>query len=167
MGIYYVPRGLILQQKMTIYGHFAVVNSHGSLVYLYCFVITWWRNRSGGSSCNFKMNTSTSNKKMITKFWKDKFNENHKPLHWSGTPGIRQARGREIAKVWLMGIWKGTLPVTIRQRQSVPLLVMDLSELQQSEVGVEVPFVVLFVKKFKHGVKLVIIEGEHGVLIWE
>lgn len=78
---------------------------------------------------------------------------------------MRHARGREMARVWLMGIWKGTLPVTIRQRQSVPLLVMDLRELQQSEVGVELPFVVLLVMKFKHGVKVVIIDGVHGVLI--
>lgn len=70
-----------------------------------------------------------------------------------------------MARDWLIGIWKGTPPVAIMQRQSVPLLVTVFSELQQSAVGVEVPLVVLLVMKFKHGVKLVIIEGEHGVLI--
>lgn len=43
----------------------------------------------------------------------------------------------------------------------------DLSEPQQSEVGVVAPLVVLFVKKFRHGVKLLIIEDEHAVLICE
>lgn len=75
-----------------------------------------------------------------------------------------QARGREMARVRLMGIWKGTLPVTIRQRQSVPLLVMDLRELQQSEVG-EVPLAVLFVRKLAQELKLDNIVGLQDVLI--
>lgn len=87
------------------------------------------------------------------------------PLHWRGTPGMLQARGRETASVRLMGIWKGTLPVAMRQRQSLLLLIRDLRELQQSEVGA-VPFWVLLVTKLRQGVKVVIIEGVHGVVIW-
>lgn len=75
-----------------------------------------------------------------------------------------QARGRETASVRLMGIWKGTLPVAMRQRQSLLLLIRDLRELQQSEVGA-VPFWVLLVTKLRQGVKVVIIEGVHGVVI--
>lgn len=48
------------------------------------------------------------------------------PLHWTGTPGMLQARGREIANDRLMGSWKGTLAVTMRQRQSIPEPVSDL-----------------------------------------
>lgn len=86
------------------------------------------------------------------------------PLHWRGTPGMLQARGRDMARVRLMGIWKGTLPVTIRQRQPVPLLAMDLRELQQSVVG-EVPFLVLLVMKFTQGLKVESIVGLHAVVI--
>lgn len=68
-----------------------------------------------------------------------------------------------MAKLRLMGIWNGTLPVTMRQAQSMLLLVSDLSALQQSEVG-EVPFAVLFVRKFIQGLKLEIIEAVHGVV---
>lgn len=57
------------------------------------------------------------------------------PLHSTGTPDILQARGREIASVRFIGTWKGTPPVTIRHKQSCPLLIRFLSELQQSEVG--------------------------------
>lgn len=69
-----------------------------------------------------------------------------------------------MARERLMGSWKGTLPVTKRQKQSMPELVTDLSESQQSEVG-DVPLEVLFVRKFMHGVKLESIEALHGVLI--
>lgn len=93
------------------------------------------------------------------------FSSNVLPLHWTGTPGILQARGREMAKDRLMGIWKGTLPVTMRHRQSRPPLARDLRELQQSALG-EVPFAVLFVNKFMQGVKLEMMEALHGVLIW-
>lgn len=75
-----------------------------------------------------------------------------------------QARGREMASVRLMGILKGTLPVAIRQRQSFPLLMRDLSELQQSAVGV-LPLTLLLVTKLMQGVNVVIIEGVHGVVI--
>lgn len=75
-----------------------------------------------------------------------------------------QARGREIARVLLIGIWKGTLPVTMRHMQSMLVLVRDLSALQQSAVG-EVPLPLLLVTKFMQGVKLEIIEAEHEVLI--
>lgn len=68
-----------------------------------------------------------------------------------------------MAKLRLMGIWNGTLPVTMRQAQSMLLLVSDLSALQQSEVG-EVPFAVLFVRKFIQGLKLEIIEAVQGVV---
>lgn len=37
-----------------------------------------------------------------------------------------QARGSEIANDRLMGSWKGTLAVTMRQRQSIPEPVSDL-----------------------------------------
>lgn len=70
-----------------------------------------------------------------------------------------------MAKVRLMGIWKGTFPVTMRHRQSVPPLARDFRAVQQPAVG-EVPFPVLFVTKLTQGVKLVIIEALHGVLIW-
>lgn len=86
------------------------------------------------------------------------------PLHWRGTPGMLQARGREIARVRLTGILKGTLPVAIRQRQSFPLAMRELSELQQSEVG-EVPLLLLLVTKLMHGVNVVIMEGVQGVVI--
>lgn len=56
--------------------------------------------------------------------------------------------------------------MTIRQRQSLPLLMRDLSELQHSAGG-PVPFEVLLVAKFMHGVNVVIIEGVHGVVIWD
>lgn len=75
-----------------------------------------------------------------------------------------QAWGRDMAKLGFIGIWNGIPPVTIRQRQLVPLVIIVLSALQQSSVG-EVPLLLLFVKKFTHGVKLVIIGPVHGVLI--
>lgn len=56
--------------------------------------------------------------------------------HWTGTPSNLQALGSEIAKVLLMGSWNGTLPVTIRHAQFMPLLASDLSELQHSDEGV-------------------------------
>lgn len=43
-----------------------------------------------------------------------------------------------MAKVRLTGILKGTLPVTMRHKQSMPPLVRDLRALQHSVVG-EVP----------------------------
>lgn len=70
-----------------------------------------------------------------------------------------------MARVRLMGTWKGTLPVTMRHMQSMPELVRVFNALQQSEVG-EVPLVVLLVTKFMQGVKLAIMEGLQGVLIW-
>jgi hypothetical protein len=77
-----------------------------------------------------------------------------------------QARGREMAKVLLIGMLNGTLPVTIRQKQSIPLLVRFLSAPQQPAVG-EVPLAaVLFVRKFMHGVKVASAEAVHAVLIW-
>jgi hypothetical protein len=78
---------------------------------------------------------------------------------------VLQARGREMAKVRLMGIWKGMFPVRMRHKQPMPLVVRDFIELQQSEVG-DVPLAVLFVTKPMQGVKLEIIEALHGVLIW-
>ena len=71
-----------------------------------------------------------------------------------------QARGRETAVVRLIGILKGTLPVTIRQRHPIPPVVKDLSELQQSDDG-EVPLLVLLVKKLIQGPTVVIIDGVH------
>lgn len=42
-------------------------------------------------------------------------------LHLTGTPGMPHARGREMARVRLIGILMGTLAVTIRHRQSKPV----------------------------------------------
>jgi len=76
-----------------------------------------------------------------------------------------QARGREMAKVRLTGILKGTLPVTMRHKQSMPPLVRDLRAVQHSVVG-EVPLALLFVRKFIQGVKKVpTIDALHGVVI--
>lgn len=51
--------------------------------------------------------------------------------------------------------------------QSTLLLVRDLRESQQAVDGEDAPFPVLPVIKFIHGVKLLIIEIVHGVLIWQ
>ena len=53
----------------------------------------------------------------------------------------------------------------MRQAQSMLALVSDLSELQQPVVGEDPLPPVLPVMKFKHGVKLLIIEVVQGVLI--
>lgn len=76
-----------------------------------------------------------------------------------------QARGRETARERLMGTWKGTLPVTMRHKQSMLELVRVFKALQQAEVG-EVPLELLLVTKFMQGVKLAIVDGLQGVLIW-
>lgn len=71
-----------------------------------------------------------------------------------------------MAKVRLIGMLKGTLPVTTRHKQSLPPLVRDLMESQHSAVG-EVPLPLLFVRKLMQGVKEVLIADTlHGVLIW-
>ena len=75
-----------------------------------------------------------------------------------------QARGREMAKVLLTGILRGTFPFTMRHIQSIPPFVRDLSELQQSAVG-DVPLLLLFVRKFMQGDIEFIMEALHGVLI--
>jgi len=75
-----------------------------------------------------------------------------------------QAPGREIARVRLIGSWTGTLAVSSRQAQSIPVLISDFNELQQLAVGGE-PLLVLPVIKLTHGVKLDIIDMVHGVLI--
>lgn len=86
------------------------------------------------------------------------------PLHWTGTPAMLQARGREMAMVLLRGIWKGMFPVRMRHKQPMPPLVRDFRELQQSAVG-EVPLELLLVTKLMQGLKLEIIEALHGLLI--
>lgn len=86
-------------------------------------------------------------------------------LHLRGTPGMLQALGRDIAMLGLIGIWKGMPPVTIRHIQFVALIIIVLTALQQSSVGEVDPLLLLFVKKFTQGVKLVIIGPVHGVLI--
>lgn len=48
-----------------------------------------------------------------------------------------QALGRETAIVRLIGSWKGTFPVNMRQAHSVLLWVTELSAEQQSLVGEE------------------------------
>ena len=47
----------------------------------------------------------------------------------------------------------------------MPPLVRFLRELQQSALGKEVPFVLLFVRKFIQDAKVLSIDGLHGVLI--
>lgn len=66
-----------------------------------------------------------------------------------------------MARVRLIGRLIGTLAVTIRHKQSIPVPVNDLRAPQQSEVGE----VLLPVRKFMHPVALESIVGEHGVLI--
>lgn len=65
-----------------------------------------------------------------------------------------------------MGSGIGMFAVRMRHRQPTPVLARDLMELQQSAVGEVVPLALLLVMKLKHGVKLEIIEGEHGVETW-
>ncbi|CAI0559441.1 unnamed protein product [Linum tenue] len=76
-----------------------------------------------------------------------------------------QARGSEMARVLLIGIWKGTLAVTRRHMQSMPAPVRFLSWSQQSAVGEE-PAAELFVRKFMQGVRPAMAVAEHGVVIW-
>lgn len=84
------------------------------------------------------------------------------PLHCTGT-AMLHACGRESARVRLIGR-TGTLAVSTRQAQSTLVLVSDCKALQQSDVGDE-PLLLLPVMKLKHGVKLLIIDIVHGVLI--
>lgn len=88
-----------------------------------------------------------------------------KPLHWVGIPPMLQAVRRPRDKIWLMGSWTGTLAVKTRQAQSVLVLISHFKEAQQLGVGVERPFALLPVMKFRHGVTLEIIEVVHGVEI--
>ena len=76
-----------------------------------------------------------------------------------------QARGREMARVRLIGIWNGTLPFTMRHTQSMLPLLRVLRELQQSADG-EVRLALLLVRKFIQGAKVLSIDGLHGVLTW-
>lgn len=69
-----------------------------------------------------------------------------------------------MAKLRLVGIGIGTLAVMTRHVHSMLVLIRDFKELQHSLVG-EFPLLLLPVMKLKHGVKLVIIEAVHGVLI--
>lgn len=89
------------------------------------------------------------------------------PLHSAGPPAILHARGRESARVRLMGSWTGTLAVIRRQAQSTLVLRIVCNELQQPVVGDDddEPLPILPVIKLKHGVKLLIIDNVHGVLI--
>lgn len=68
-------------------------------------------------------------------------------------------------KVRLIGSGMGTLAVMTRQVHSTLVRIIDLKDLQHSWVG-EPPLALLPVMKLKQGVKLVIIEAVHGVLIW-
>ena len=85
-------------------------------------------------------------------------------LHWRGTLGMLQARGRETARVRLIGSRKGTLPVTMRHVQPMLLLVRFLRALQQAALG-DVALALLLVRKLKQGVKVVSIAGVHGLLM--
>lgn len=69
-----------------------------------------------------------------------------------------------MAKLRVVGIGIGTLAVMRRHVHSMLVLTRDLNELQHSLVG-EFPFALLPVMKLKQGVKLVIMEAVHGVLI--
>lgn len=57
------------------------------------------------------------------------------PVHWRGTDVEPQTLGSEMAKVLLMGRLNGTLPVNIRQAQSVLLVITEPNALQQSALG--------------------------------
>lgn len=81
------------------------------------------------------------------------------------TPSLLQARGREAAIVRLSGTRKGTPPVIIRHKQSLPLLIRDLSASQQSEVG-EPPPPPPAVAKLMQGVKLLSMDDVHNEVIW-
>lgn len=78
-----------------------------------------------------------------------------------GTLSLLQALGSVIA-TFLFGILKETFPVTMRQRQSVPLAVSSLRDWQQAEVGEPEP---LLFMKFIQGPKLRSIALLHAVLI--
>lgn len=70
-----------------------------------------------------------------------------------------------MLKLLLMnGMDTGTFPVIMRHVQSMLVSTRDRNELQHSLVGEE-PLAVLPVTKLMQGVKLVIIELVHGVLI--
>ncbi|KAL7000076.1 hypothetical protein U1Q18_001226 [Sarracenia purpurea var. burkii] len=68
-----------------------------------------------------------------------------------------------MASVWLIGSGRGTFPVTIRQTQSMLLLMRDVIESQQPAVG-EAPLLLLPVMKFMQGVKVLIMEAVQGKL---
>lgn len=70
-----------------------------------------------------------------------------------------------MARERLIGSWKGTLPVTMRHKQSLLVLVRAFSELQQSAVG-EVPLELLLVRKLMQGDKLEIAEALQGEPTW-
>ena len=89
----------------------------------------------------------------------------YEPLHWKGTDWELQSRGSVIASALLIGRLNGTLPVTIRHMQSVLLVMSEPRASQQPEVGEPPPFV-LPVMKFRHGVKLLMRELLHAVVIW-
>lgn len=78
---------------------------------------------------------------------------------------LLQARGKALPKLALInGTETGTLPVIIRQAQSMLFSNSDFKAPQQSLVGDERP-PLLPVTKFKQGVKLLIMELLHAVLI--
>lgn len=84
-----------------------------------------------------------------------------KPLHWNGTPLMLQA----LRRSWtLTGNWIGTLAVISKQAQSTLVFMIVLNALQQLEVGDD-PLLLLPVMKLKHGVKFMIIEVVHDVVI--
>ena len=73
---------------------------------------------------------------------------------------VLQARGRVLPKLALMkGMETGTFPVIMRQAQSMLFSTSDFKALQQPRLGEE-PATIL-----KHGVKLLIMELLHAVLI--
>lgn len=69
-----------------------------------------------------------------------------------------------MANARLIGRLTGTFPVNMRQAQSMLPVMREAKESQQPEVG-DLPPLVLPVMTFMHGVKLVIRELVHAVVI--
>lgn len=87
------------------------------------------------------------------------------PLHSIGTPPYcLHALGREMAKDRLIGTSNGTPPVTMRQRQSWPLLIRSFKELQHAEVGDEALEPVA--RKPRHEPKLRIMGPVHTAFVF-
>lgn len=91
------------------------------------------------------------------------------PLHCAGIPLRLHACGRKRARAWLiLGSGNiGTLADITRQAHSILVLIKDTNESQHVLDGAVKPIMLLVlpVMRLAHGVKLLIIEVVHGVLI--